>query len=92
MAPDRRVRLTPEQALHERVMREIGLEMQDTPLVLKGGTALALLYGLDRQSVDLDFDCGRAKRVSITSQVRRGLREVDVPMSGFRRGRPMWKG
>ena len=92
MAPDRSVRLTPEQALHERVMREIALEMQDTPLVLKGGTALALLYGLDRHSVDLDFDCGRAKRVSIKSQVRRGLREVDVPMSGFRRGRPMWKG
>lgn len=92
MAPDRSVRLNPDQALHERIMREIALEMQDTPLVLKGGTALALLYGLDRHSVDLDFDCGLAKRVSIKSQVRRGLREVDVSMSAFRRGRPMWKG
>ena len=61
MAPHRSVRLSAEQALHERIMREIALEMQDTPLVLKGGTALALLYGLDRHSVDLDFDCGRAK-------------------------------
>ena len=92
MAPDRSVRLTPEQALHERIMRAIALEMQDTPFVLKGGTALALLYGLDRHSVDLDFDCGRAKRVSIKSQVRRGLRELNVPMSAFGRGRPMWKG
>lgn len=92
MAPDRSVRLTAEQALHERIMREIALEMQDTPLVLKGGTALALLYGLDRHSLDLDFDCGRAKRVPLKNRVRRGLREVDVPMSGFGRGRPMWKG
>ncbi len=43
MAPHRSLRLSPEQALHERIMREIALEMQDTPLVLKGGTALALL-------------------------------------------------
>ena len=92
MAAHRSVRLTSEQALHERIMREIALEMQDTPFVLKGGTALALLYGLDRHSLDLDFDCGRAKRVPIKNRVRRGLREVDVPMSGFRRGRPMWKG
>ncbi len=92
MAPHRSLRLSPEQALHERIMREIALEMQDTPLVLKGGTALALLYGLDRHSLDLDFDCGRAKRVRIKNRVRRGLREVDVPMSAFGRGLPMWKG
>ena len=92
MAPDRSVRLTPDQALHERIMREIALQMQDTPFVLKGGPALALLYGSDRHSVDLDFDCGRAKRVPIETRIRRGLREVDVPMSAFRRGRPMWKG
>lgn len=92
MASDRSVRLTPEQALHERIMRAVALEMQDTPLVLKGGTALALLYGLDRHSLDLDFDCGRAKRIRIKNRVRRGLREVDAPMSAFGRGLPMWKG
>ena len=92
MAPNRSVRLNPEQALHERIMRMVALEMQDTPLVLKGGTALALLYGLDRHSVDLDFDCGRAMRVRIENRVRRGLREADVEMSAFRRGLPMWKG
>ena len=92
MATHRSVRLTPEQALHERIMRAVALEMQDTPLVLKGGTALALLYGLDRHSLDLDFDCGRAKRIRIKNRVRRGLREVDAPMSAFGRGLPMWKG
>lgn len=101
MAPHRSVRLTPDQALHERTMdqalhertmREIAVEIQDTPFVLKGGTAPALPYGLDRHSIDLDFDCDRAKRVPIKNRVRRGLREVDVPMSAFSRGRPMWKG
>ena len=90
--PHRSLRLSPEQALHERIMREIALEMQDTPLVLKGGTALALLYGLDRHSLDLDFDCGLAKRIRIKNRVRRGLREVDVPMSAFRRGLPHVEG
>ena len=92
MASDRSVRLTPEQALHERVMRAVVLQMQDTPFVLKGGTALALLYGLDRHSVDLDFDVGSAKRVSIERHVRAGMQDANVPMSAFKRGRPMWRG
>lgn len=92
MATDRSVRLTPEQALHERVMRAVALRMQDTPFVLKGGTALALLYGLDRHSVDLDFDVGKAKRVSIERHVRAGMQDADVPMSAFKRGRLMWRG
>ncbi len=73
-------------------MRAVALRMYDTPFVLKGGTALALLYGLDRHSVDLDFDCGSAKRLSIENHVRDGLRQANVPMSAFNRGRPMWKG
>lgn len=92
MATDCSIRLTPEQALHERVMRAVALRMHHTPFVLKGGTALALLYGLDRHSVDLDFDCGSAKRLSIENHVRDGLRKANVPMSAFKRGRPMWKG
>lgn len=56
MAPNRSIRLTNRQALHERVMKAVALRMQDTSYVLKGGTALALLYGLDRHSDDLDFD------------------------------------
>ena len=73
-------------------MRAVALRMRDTPYVLKGGTALALLYGLDRHSVDLDFDIGPRKLVPIENDVRDGLRDVNVSMSSFRRGRPMWKG
>ena len=92
MATDRSVRLTPDQALHERVMRAVAHRMQNTPFVLKGGTALALLYGLDRHSMDLDFDVGSAKRLSIKRHVRAGMRDASVSMSAFRRGRPMWRG
>lgn len=92
MATDRGIRLTRDQALHERVMRAVALRMQTTPFVLKGGTALALLYGLDRHSMDLDFDVGSAKRLSIKRHVRAGMRDASVPMSAFRRGRPMWRG
>lgn len=53
---------------------------------------MALLYGLDRHSVDLDFDVGSAKRVSIKRHVPAGMRDANVPMSSFRRGRPMWRG
>ena len=56
MATHRSVRLDPGQALHERLMRAVALRMQTTPYVLKGGKALALVYCLDRHSVDLDFD------------------------------------
>ena len=91
MAAHRSVRLTPAQALHERVMRAVALRMQTTPYVLKGGTALALLYGLNRHSVDLDFD-ERGKRVSIKNHVRDGLRDEGVPLSAFIHDYSTWKG
>ena len=91
MAAHRCIRLTPEQELHERVMRAVAIRMQSTPYVLKGGTALALLYGLDRHSEDLDFDdCG--KRASIKNQVRDGLRDGGVSMSDFIHDYETWKG
>ncbi len=91
MAAHRSIRLDPEQALHERLMRAVALRMQTTPYVLKGGTALALLYGLDRHSVDLDFD-ERGKRVSIKNHVRDGLRDKGIPMSAFIHDYDTWKG
>lgn len=91
MAAHRCIRLTPEQELHERIMRAVAIRIQSTPYVLKGGTALALLYGLDRHSEDLDFDdCG--KRVSIKNQVRDGLRDGGVSMSDFIHDYETWKG
>lgn len=50
---------TEEQQLeHELVMRSFckKLNADKKPMVLKGGTALKLCYGLDRFSEDLDFD------------------------------------
>ena len=64
--------------------------MRNTPYVLKGGTALALLYGLDRHSVDLDFDGGR--RVSIKRHTQDGLRDANVSMAAFIADYDTWKG
>ena len=50
------MKLTEAQQSHLRVMHEVLSSVQDTPLVLKGGTALLVCYGLNRFSEDLDFD------------------------------------
>lgn len=56
MAEDHPLQLTEAQHLHQRVMYHIVMALQDTPYVLKGGTALMMTRGLDRHSTDLDFD------------------------------------
>jgi predicted nucleotidyltransferase component of viral defense system len=58
-----------QQVEHVEVMTEIchffnGKKM---PMVLKGGTALKLCYGLNRFSEDLDFDC--AKSLNLESSI-----------------------
>lgn len=55
--------LTPLQKVHVILMRDIVKSLVDTPMVLKGGTALLLVYGLDRFSEDLDFDSSKAMRL-----------------------------
>ena len=82
MAPNRSVHLTKEQIHHERVLSSIVRRLQNTPYVLRGGTALALVYGLDRHSVDLDFDGD--KKFSVKRHVRDGLRDVNLEMKSFR--------
>ncbi|WP_198266664.1 nucleotidyl transferase AbiEii/AbiGii toxin family protein [sulfur-oxidizing endosymbiont of Gigantopelta aegis] len=52
--------LTDDQKEHVSFMMEITKSVADTPMVLKGGTALLLAYGLDRFSEDLDFDSTQA--------------------------------
>lgn len=44
------------QQTHTELMLAVLAKIQDKPLILKGGTALMLCYGLDRFSEDLDFD------------------------------------
>lgn len=50
---------SPERRLHVDIMRAIARDLNDLPMVLKGGTALLLCYGLTRFSEDLDFDSPR---------------------------------
>lgn len=54
------VNLKEDQKTHVKFMSEIAKSTIDTPVVLKGGTALLLAYNLDRFSEDLDFDSEKA--------------------------------
>lgn len=60
-----------ERQLHVDIMRAIARDFHDIPMVLKGGTALLLCYGLDRFSEDLDFDA--PKKFNIAGRVERIL-------------------
>lgn len=63
--------LTPREKVHEKLMVSILKEMSDTPLVLKGGTALMVAYGLDRFSEDLDFDA--PVKLNLAARIKRGV-------------------
>ncbi len=52
-------------------MRKICLSVANTPMVLKGGTALLLCYGLDRPSEDLDFDS--SKKMGLERRIEAAL-------------------
>lgn len=62
---------SPDRKLHIDIMRDIARDMHDLPMVLKGGTALLLCYGLDRFSEDLDFDS--PKKFNIATRIERIL-------------------
>ncbi len=64
-------------------MRSIARSLSDTPLILKGGTALLLAYGLNRFSEDLDFDSNKHLRLENRIEKASGplvkVESVDVP-------------
>jgi predicted nucleotidyltransferase component of viral defense system len=64
-------------------MRSIARSLADTPLILKGGTALLFAYGLDRFSEDLDFDCNKhlrlENRIEKVADPLVKIDSVDVP-------------
>lgn len=66
--------LTPAQTTHVVLMRTLARGFADLPMVLKGGTALLLCYGLDRFSEDLDFDA--PKRFNVAARVERLMPRV----------------
>ena len=53
---------------HEKFDDAILQNLTDTPLVLKGGTALYLGYGLNRFSEDLDFDS--SKKLNLINKIK----------------------
>ena len=55
--------LSAREKVHVQLMANVARSLSDTPMVLKGGTALLLAYGLDRHSTDLDFDSAKAIRL-----------------------------
>lgn len=55
---------TPQEVTHIEIMRSLAQDFHDLPIVLKGGTALLLCYGLDRFSEDLDFDANKKFNLS----------------------------
>ncbi len=68
--------MTPEHLRHQDVMRNVARALHSVPYVLKGGTALLLLRGLDRHSTDLDFDA--LQPADIDGPVRQGFHAAGV--------------
>ena len=81
MAANPRLALNRAEARHERVMRYVVARMQDTPYVLKGGTALAFAYDLDRHSTDLDFDA--TEPAHIRKRIRDGIEDAGFRVSAW---------
>lgn len=63
-----RLKLNERNEKHKQLMVSILKNLFDTPLVLKGGTALYLCYGLNRFSEDLDFDS--SKKLNLLNRIR----------------------
>ena len=76
MASDRDLRINPVEAFQQKVMRQVALQLSDTPYVLKGGAALIFTRGLPRHSTDLDFDS--QKKLNIQNRILSGLKAAGV--------------
>ena len=69
-------------------MRDVLARVQDLGLVLKGGTAFAFAWGVNRHSTDLDFDTNR--RVELRDRIESAARALAVKLGPVeRKDRPM---
>ena len=69
-------------------MRDVLARVQDLGLVLKGGTAFAFAWGVNRHSTDLDFDTNR--RVELRDRIESAARTLAVKLGPVdRRDRSM---
>ncbi|WP_104629378.1 nucleotidyl transferase AbiEii/AbiGii toxin family protein [Helicobacter bizzozeronii] len=69
--PHNGIELTLEDTHHKKLMVSILRKLADTPMILKGGTALYLGYGLNRFSEDLDFDCH--KKMNLVGRLKSAI-------------------
>ena len=78
---EQQLTLTEEQKKHKELMLSILQEVQDRPMVLKGGTALMLAHGLDRFSEDIDLDA--KKGFSLEAAIKKGCARSGVNINAL---------
>lgn len=78
---EQQLKLTDEQKKHKELMLNILQEVQDRPMVLKGGTALMLAHGLDRFSEDIDLDAN--KGFSLEAAIKKGCARAGVNLNSL---------
>ena len=66
--------LSPQQRRHMEILEAIAREMHDTPLVLKGGSAIVLGYRQARFTEDLDFDSPR--KLNLENRIAAALQKA----------------
>jgi len=69
MDAEETIKLEGLESDHVKFMKAIVQSMNETPYILKGGTALMLGYGLDRFSEDLDFDS--TKKINMENKIKK---------------------
>ena len=75
----------------KKVLRDITNDHElNSQLVFKGGTCLYLFYGLDRFSVDLDFDLLDNKKFSVENMNSVLSSYLDLENGQFRAGKHGW--
>lgn len=73
---------SPLQKQRVEVMARIAQKFSDSPMILKGGTALMLCHGLDRYSEDLDFDS--TVQIKPESRMRDAFKGVPINLDAIK--------
>lgn len=81
---DRGVWLTEDQLVHESAMMSAVTGLQNTSYVFKRGSALALLYRLDRHFTDINFDASAPMDTTdIETTIEHSMKRSDFQISRF---------
>lgn len=82
MVQDDPVRVNPVEALQQSVMRQVAENLQDTPYVLKGGSALIFTRAFDWHTTNLDFDAG--KKLNTKTRTLDALKTARVQVTSIK--------